>query len=56
MSEDIRKMFRSNAGASDIRALAIAEGMITMKQDGMLKVQEGTTSVSEVLRSVFSIS
>jgi type II secretory ATPase GspE/PulE/Tfp pilus assembly ATPase PilB-like protein len=29
--------------------------MITMKHDGMMKVKEGITSVSEVLRSVFSI-
>ena len=56
MSEDIRKMLRDNAGASEIRAQAIAEGMITMKRDGMLKVKEGITSVSDVLRSVFSIN
>jgi general secretion pathway protein E len=56
MSEDIRKMLRNNAGAGEIKAQAIAEGMITMKRDGMLKVKEGITSVSEVLRSVFSIN
>ena len=55
MSETIRKMLRSHAGASEIRAQAIAEGMMTMKQDGMLKVKEGITSISEVMRSVFSI-
>jgi len=26
-----------------------------MKRDGMLKVKEGITSISEVLRNVFSI-
>jgi type II secretory ATPase GspE/PulE/Tfp pilus assembly ATPase PilB-like protein len=30
--------------------------MSTMKQDGMKKVKEGITSISEVMRSVFSIS
>jgi type II secretory ATPase GspE/PulE/Tfp pilus assembly ATPase PilB-like protein len=55
MSEEIRRMLLSNASAGDIRAKAIKEGMITMKHDGMLKVKEGITSVSEVLRSVFSI-
>ena len=29
---------------------AIAEGMITMKQDGYLKVLQGVTTVEEVLR------
>lgn len=56
MSEDIRKTLRSHAGAGEIRAQAIAEGMKTMKQDGMLKVKEGITSISEVMRSVFSIN
>jgi general secretion pathway protein E len=56
MSEEIRKMLRSHANAGEIRAQAIAEGMVPMKQDGMLKVKEGVTSISEVTRSVFSIN
>jgi len=56
MSEDIRKMLRSHASAGEIRAQAITEGMLTMKRDGMLKVKEGITSISEVIRSVFSIN
>jgi len=53
--EEIRRMLLSKASAGDIRAQALKEGMVTMKRDGMLKVKEGITSVSEVLRSVFSI-
>jgi hypothetical protein len=30
--------------------------MTTMRRDGMLKVKEGFTSISEVLRSVFAIN
>ena len=56
MSEDIRKMLRSHANAGEIRTQAISEGMVTMKHDGMLKVKDGITSVSEVLRSVSSLS
>jgi general secretion pathway protein E len=56
MSEEIRKMLRSHASTSDIRAQAMAEGMVTMKHDGMLKVKEGITSVSEVMRNIFSVS
>jgi len=55
MSEGIRRMLLSNTSASDIRAEALREGMVTMKRDGMLKVKEGITSISEVLHSVFSI-
>lgn len=56
MSDKIRMMLRSGASPSEIRAQAIAEGMVTMKHDGMLKVKEGITMVSEVLRSVFSVA
>ena len=55
MTEEIRRMLLSNTSASDIKAQALKEGMITMKRDGMIKVKEGITSVSEVMRSVFSI-
>ncbi|MFC1870024.1 GspE/PulE family protein [Chloroflexota bacterium] len=56
MSDEIRKMVLNNTRADDIRAQALSERMVTMKRDGMLKVKEGITSISEVLRSVFSIS
>jgi general secretion pathway protein E len=56
MSEKLRRLLLTNVSADDIRAEAIAEGMVTMKRDGMLKVKEGITSVSEVVRSVMSIA
>jgi type II secretory ATPase GspE/PulE/Tfp pilus assembly ATPase PilB-like protein len=56
MSENIRKLLRNHASASEIRAQAITEGMVTMKQDGMRKAKEGITSVSEVIRNVFAIN
>jgi type II secretory ATPase GspE/PulE/Tfp pilus assembly ATPase PilB-like protein len=56
MSEAIRKMLRSQTGSGEIRAQAIAEGMVTMKQDGLQKATDGITSISEVIRSVFSIA
>jgi general secretion pathway protein E len=55
MSEGIRRMMLGNASAAEIRMQALKEGMMTMKRDGMMKVKEGITSISEVLRSVFSI-
>jgi general secretion pathway protein E len=56
MSEEIRVMLLSHASAGDIRAQAAKEGMVSMKRDGLLKVAEGITSISEVMRSVFTIS
>jgi len=56
MSETIRNMLRDRASAGEIRAQAVKEGIVTMRQDGMRKAKEGITSVSEVIRSVFSIN
>jgi type II secretory ATPase GspE/PulE/Tfp pilus assembly ATPase PilB-like protein len=39
-----------NADSAIIEREAILEGMITMKQDGYLKVLQGVTTVEEVLR------
>ncbi|OGO21882.1 MAG: hypothetical protein A2144_04835 [Chloroflexi bacterium RBG_16_50_9] len=56
MSEEIRAMLLNRAGAGDIRAQSLKEGMINMRHDGMIKVAQGITSISEVLRSVFSLN
>jgi type IV pilus assembly protein PilB len=50
VSEKIGKLILERARASDIEKQAREEGMITLKQDGYLKVTEGTTTVEEVLR------
>jgi type II secretory ATPase GspE/PulE/Tfp pilus assembly ATPase PilB-like protein len=56
MTEPVREMLRARAGTGEIRSQATAEGMITMRRDGMMKVKEGITSISEVMRSVFAIN
>ena len=38
------------ASAKEIEDQARTEGLITMKQDGYLKVVEGLTTVEEILR------
>lgn len=55
VSEEIRRMILSQAGTGEIRAQAEKEGMVSMQQDGMLKVKAGITTPDEVLRNVFSI-
>jgi general secretion pathway protein E len=46
------------AGASntDLRAVALNEGLITIMRDGMLKAKAGITTPYEVLRNAYSIS
>ncbi len=56
VNEAIRRAMLTNVSADDIRAEAIKQGMVTMQRDGMLKVNDGITTASEVIRSVLAIS
>lgn len=49
-SSKITRMILARETAQAISAQAISEDMITMKQDGFLKVLEGLTTIEEVLR------
>lgn len=46
----IQKMIVSNATSNQIQDQAIAEGMITMQTDGLIKSLRGDTTIEEVLR------
>lgn len=50
ISEKIMKLILNRSSSAEIERLAVEEGMITMKQDGYLKVVEGMTTLEEVLR------
>ncbi len=52
MSEKIENLAITRRPASEIKTAAIEEGMITMKQDGLIKAIKGITTVNEVLRVV----
>jgi general secretion pathway protein E len=50
VSDPIRQAVLSHATATEIQRIAIAEGMITMYDDGLLKATRGLTTVEEVMR------
>src|SRR6266702_6555092 len=50
VSQEIRDLILKNAPVTDIRATAQTQGMKSLRQAGLLKVLEGTTTVEEVLR------
>lgn len=49
-SPEIEKLISERASAQEIFKAAIRQGMMTMRQDGLLKVLEGITSLEEVER------
>lgn len=52
VTEGIQRLALERKPASEIKKLAVAEGMITLRQDGLTKVRQGKTSIEEVLRVV----
>jgi type IV pilus assembly protein PilB len=52
VSEEIERLCVARAAASEIGEVARAEGMRTLRQDGMAKVVAGLTTVEEILRVV----
>lgn len=50
VTEKIGRLILERAPASQIEKQAVEEGMITMKQDGYLKVVEGITTIEEIKR------
>lgn len=50
ISETIQKMMLTRSSTRDIRIVAIEEGMVNMRQQGLNKVREGVTTVEELLR------
>ncbi len=47
--EEIKDLIIKMAPASEIRKIAMHKGMITLKQDGILKVLQGETTLKQVL-------
>ncbi len=56
LNDDIRRLMLSGASAAAIREQAIADGMVPMRRDGMLKAKLGQVTPAEILRSVYSIN
>jgi len=52
MTDSIKKLIMAKANASQIREEAIKQGMVTMIEDGLQKVEIGMTTIEEILSAV----
>jgi type IV pilus assembly protein PilB len=50
MSPTLRRMILQGASTAELRDQAIAEGMLTLRMDGILKAKRGITTLEEVIR------
>jgi type IV pilus assembly protein PilB len=49
MTPGLRKLILQNVGAAEIKDFGIAEGMLTLRMDGLVKVWKGITSLEQVI-------
>lgn len=49
-TDEIERLIMEKANAGKIREAAVAQGMITLRKDGLAKVRAGITTLSEVIR------
>jgi len=50
MDRTLRKMVLQGASSDDLKDQAVSDGMLTLRQDGLLKVRRGKTTLEEVLK------
>jgi type IV pilus assembly protein PilB len=50
MTGALRKAIMNEMGTDELRELARSEGMLTLREDGLKKVERGTTSLDEVIK------
>ena len=52
MTEEIERLIVARSSSDEIRRTAVDEGMITLRQDGLAKVEMGRTTIEEISRVV----
>ena len=50
MTEPLRKLIMQKKDGGELKQCAIAEGMVSLRQDGWRRVARGDTTIEEVVR------
>jgi type IV pilus assembly protein PilB len=55
VTDAMKRLVLHGAGHDEIRELAVAEGMRTLRQDAVRLVEHGVTTVAEVVRTIYTL-
>jgi type IV pilus assembly protein PilB len=50
LSPELRRMILRGASVAELRDQAVSEGMLTLRMDGMKKIERGVTTLEEVVK------
>ena len=52
LSEEIERLIIERCSSDDVKKAAVAQGMATLREDGLHKVAQGVTTLEDVFRVV----
>ncbi len=52
ITDEIRKLILLRSAAGEIRSLAESQGMVRLRDDGLLKAADGVTTIEEALKTL----
>ncbi len=50
LSPELRRMILRGASTAELQAMAVSEGMLTLRMDGIVKMKRGVTTLEEVVK------
>jgi type IV pilus assembly protein PilB len=50
LSSPLRRGILKGASTEELREIAVGEGMLTLRMDGMMKVKRGITTLEEIVK------
>ncbi len=50
ITPELRELILDRASTTELRRLAMQQGMLTLREDGLVKVRKGVTTIEEILR------
>jgi type IV pilus assembly protein PilB len=50
ITSELRELILDRASTTELRRMAVSQGMLTLRQDGLIKVRKGVTTIEEILR------
>jgi len=50
LTPELRRMILRGDSAADLKDRAVAEGMLTLRMDGLEKIKQGVTTLEEVVK------
>ncbi|MGI9629046.1 MAG: type IV-A pilus assembly ATPase PilB [Longimicrobiales bacterium] len=55
MNPELRRLIMAESGTDELRAAGVASGMLTLRMDGLKKIEQGLTTLDEVVKETSAI-